>query len=844
MLPYSQKDIQDTIQILQGRTGLTVRYSSAGGFSFHNPADGKRVAPPIQQRDAFDLLEQTHLRNNPPPPLPPPNPYNAPTPGGSSGGTDTSSPTYIPPVLPSGNGNSGGRNNSGGGNGGASRTGLFNQIFRGRNDTRFLERGIASIFSDDDVAIAAATGAVTGTVFNVRNAGRVGEQAATTLLTGFKTGVTGFTAPMREAAGNLISAFLEPFGGSGQATQRLTERVGSAVSGIFDTAFEGIGGLLKTGSKLVGTGVGLAGAGGGALIGGVIAGPAGILSGAVIGSTIGVLVSKALGAVTDLFGGILGTIGKFAGEVGGVVAEGLRSAIDILKDDFTSLLRQAKSALDLSQQSGLSLATSQNAIVEGMAFGIPADKIPHQNSYLQGMMSRSIYGGSGDNSAEDIAAFRQWYRQRSAGGGVNLLMAQNMAGVVGKENYIGAAMMPDALFNRQQTTSQALQSAFNLRPDEIAAAGQALQGTLNLLGEFAELLKTRLAADALPYINHALEFTIGLLKEHSSQIAEMLKTGVTTGFDYLERFAKFMYADFPFVMAEAAKSVLHFLAIVAEATPVLFKTLKEDAKNVASTVKGAVHTATTVGHAVDWVRRLGGGGDTPDTTVNADMGGGSLDILKGVGKLAVGAWVARQLGGAALRGVGNLLTGGAGGYGLGLRIGTGLRTVAPLLTNPLVAIPALTVGLGYGAAWMKFRHDMQPWDIAQAQTAEYQSKLSHMSSDQRRALLFHLGPSQHPSNPILDYLGMPTPAYKQGQNPFLDYIKAAYNTVDAKERSLGSIAERERNFDNALLHDIAHNTKRAADSLERRQRSSGGDLRTKARFSDYVAEDMLDDILR
>lgn len=279
---------------------------------------------------------------------------------------------------------------------------------------------------------------------------------------------------------------------------------------------------------------------------------------------LGGLLSAAFNAGADvgdkvgkgLIRGLLSEVG--GGRFRGLLSVGLAGALTALVSGSVALaVAQARSRLDLSQASGMSLSQASGAVSNLKAFGIDAESVPgvSNNSFFQRMQS-SVYGVRGmPGSTEYLSSYRDRYQSAAAQGEMGFKQAQNMEGALGMTGARFMANLSQPDFDRQIKRSDAIQGAFGMKPDDIKRAAVDFSLFNASLSQFIELGLAKIGTTILPYLTGMLDHAIDWISANGEKFSEGLVSAVQSGMNALIAFGKWLYASFPVIVVD----VLRFL---------------------------------------------------------------------------------------------------------------------------------------------------------------------------------------------------------------------------------------------------------------------------------------------
>lgn len=414
--------------------------------------------------------------------------------------------------------------------------------------------GLSATASLGLAGTAVAGAAASMTMHNIGATGDSGQQIVANVIGGIASGLGGVAAAGAAIAKTLAAAALQPFGATGQG---IAGAVGAVGKGAMGLAGAGVS-LVTDGLQTAGKMVGMAGAAGlgtvGAVVGTLIAPGIGTAIGAVLGSGLAMLAAKVVETFTGMFGKIFATIGKFAGEVGKIMGEVLGAALKVAQDVIQSMLKFSQSVMNLSQRSGLSIGQAAGAKINLMGFGLgdQAEGMYGQNVMFAGAIN-AAYGVRGaPGSAENILSLRAAYQNRLAMMGGNPLLANQMLGAMGQEGMMGVANMSEEQVKRQLARSSQMQSAFGMKPGEIASAQQDFGMLINSFMQFVELFKTKIGAEMLPMLTMMLDKVVAYVGENKDKIVAGIKSAV-----------QWIVQELPAMVAHMAAAVIRHAGTLA-----------------------------------------------------------------------------------------------------------------------------------------------------------------------------------------------------------------------------------------------------------------------------------------
>ena len=387
-------------------------------------------------------------------------------------------------------------------------------------------------------SVLARAGVVAATAYNIHQSGQSGEQAVTAVARGAASIVTGAFKAGADIGNAIIRGAMRPFGASGAAVAQFAEQLTQTLGKTLSSALDGLTKIAGAGGKVLGMGVGAIGAGAGAVVGGAIGllgGGVGAVPGALIGSIVGVALMKVTQAVGEMVGGVLSAVGSALGAVGEVVASTLRAIMDVAGDLTESTLKLSRAALELSQQSGLSLsaAASANNLLAG--FGVRAGSVDglNRNTFIQSAVSRA-FGVQGEQGSEgNLRSFRDKYQQIADEGPLGLLRAQMSARSMGMEALIPMANLPQNIFNRQIERSQSMQQNFGMTPEKMQEAAQNFGTLTSTISHFADIIKAKIGSEVIPFIIEKVDAGIEWVGKNSPRIVDGIKGAVSWMIDEL-----------------------------------------------------------------------------------------------------------------------------------------------------------------------------------------------------------------------------------------------------------------------------------------------------------------------
>ncbi len=404
--------------------------------------------------------------------------------------------------------------------------------------------------------------AAVGTLNNVREAGEGVGQGSQAVVEGAGS-ITGSAFQTGTRIGqSILDGAMRPFGASGAAVSRFAGVIAQTMQGALGAGIGLLGKSAGVLGRMAGTGIGFATAGLGAAAGGALglgvgAAP-GWLIGAAVGSLVGVAIAKVAASVGDMISSVLGAAGHALGAVGDLATGAFRATLDVLEDVTKSVTTLARAALDLSQKSGLSLASSANANNLLAGFGVKGSDVEglSRNTLIGSAYSRAM-GLQGEQGSEQwLRSFRQQYQSSAATGPQGLLQAQVRARAGGLESLIPLANLPSAQFEKQIQRSNAMQSALGMSPQQIAQFGQGLTGVQAQFSQFVELAKAKFGSELLPYIQGAMDKLVGYIASHGKQISAAF---VSMGQSIVGA-ARWAFTQLPDLALRGASMVLHGVA--------------------------------------------------------------------------------------------------------------------------------------------------------------------------------------------------------------------------------------------------------------------------------------------
>lgn len=403
-------------------------------------------------------------------------------------------------------------------------------------------------------------------------------------------------------------------------------------------------------------------------VGGAIGGAFGLAGGA-IGGGIGAGVGQAAGGIFSLGLGVVATASKLA-------AAGLVAFVGAIGLAIKATVQFGQSVLTLAQKTGGGYGQAANAIFTAKGFGIGADQLSTDPQWQQRALA-GFYGGDASGSIGDVSAFRNRYRSLAARGPSGLMQAQNMADITGKSAYIGVANLPDDLYNQQTSRISAIGRGFNINPDTLARATQNWTLFMSTIETGLSALATKVGTEVLPKIMPVLDKAINWLGNNAGRVSDLIVKGVSAGWEYLKKFAVFLYADVPPAIAGATLSVLQFMKSIRDGAVGLWDSIRKSgiAKALGIDSSGPIAPAAT-------------------PNAPASNGGGSAwDTVTGWGKTALKIGATYLLGRGALK-----LLGGPTGNAIGQPIGRAIGDIGRGLVGGLGGGLAGAVGIGTGAA--------------------------------------------------------------------------------------------------------------------------------------------------
>lgn len=408
---------------------------------------------------------------------------------------------------------------------------------------------------------AASTGLAGGAIAGagagmmLRNVGSMresGKAIAENVTQGIRDGLGGVAEAGAMIGKVLSSSALAPFGKSGSAIGSAGGAAMGAIGGIGGAGLNAVSGTIGAlggiAGGAAGIGLGAVGAGAGMLMGG----PMVALIGGIVMTGIGMIAGKIIAAVTEIFSGILAAAGKMAGELGKVIAAGLQSAIDVVKDTLETLLQYGKRIASLVENTGMSAGTAGRAMANSRALGISdgdADKMFGGDNVIFQQSRSAMIGASGEpGSPEFFRSAQARYQELMQAGGGNPIAANMVFNTAGYGAMIPQMNYSPELMDYSLSTSQRMQSAFDVDPEKMREANQQMGVLMGLFGQFTDLVKVKFAQELFPFLSGVFTRLIDYLGENSEQIADFIKNSV-----------KFLVEDVPVHIASAVAFMVEVL---------------------------------------------------------------------------------------------------------------------------------------------------------------------------------------------------------------------------------------------------------------------------------------------
>ncbi len=487
-------------------------------------------------------------------------------------------------------------------------------------------------------------GAALGTLSNIHESGSGPEHGAEAIVQGAGSVASNAFQAGAKIGQTLLDGALQPFGASGAAVSRFAGQIAQTVQGALGTGIGALGRVAGMIGKVAGTGIGVATAGVGAVAGGAlgmaVGSAPGFLIGAAIGSLAGVAIGKITAAFGDMVGSVLGAVGHALGAIGELASGALKTVLDVLSDITQSTMALSRAALDLSQKSGLSLASAASANNLLAGFGLKGSDVEglSRNTIIGGAYSR-LLGLQGEQGSESwLRSFRAQY-MNEAQTPQGLPSAQVKAQAAGLSALIPMANMNDRTFNRQIERSNSIQNSLGMSPQQMAQAGQDMASLSASVAQFVEVFKAKVGSELLPFLTSSLDRAIGWVSAHAGEISTAIQKG-----------ASFLVNDLP-------PLVLHGFAAVLRGGAWFAGAMENGARSLAGHIRPILGFFDAIINAVRRMVAFGAG------------------ISAGAGAVGRGAQAIGQDAARAWRGPSGVATAGM--------IGEPLSVLAPL-AGPLV----------------------------------------------------------------------------------------------------------------------------------------------------------------
>jgi len=249
-------------------------------------------------------------------------------------------------------------------------------------------------------------------------------------------------------------------------------------------------------------------------------------------------------------GKVVGVFGKAVGELGGLVASGIKAAMDIVQDVLEAAQATAKSILSISQLGGYSVGTASNLVSTMGIFGMN----PQQTAgRFSGLMSPLLtaYGTQAigmPNIAERpedfLRAGARGYEAAQKGGPLGIAqfrMTLNAGmGAGSDEQFIPMFGLGSERINKVLNFKEGL----GMSPAAVDKFGKDMTVLQGMISSFAEFLKVQLGTALLPILETGLSKAVEFIKANQQNIIDgiwntveflyaKLPTYLATGFQFM-----------------------------------------------------------------------------------------------------------------------------------------------------------------------------------------------------------------------------------------------------------------------------------------------------------------------
>lgn len=287
------------------------------------------------------------------------------------------------------------------------------------------------------------------------------------------------------------------------------------------------------------------------------------------------MLRGALGAIASMFRfvgghlmGFAGLLMRLGGLLAGVVIGGLVSFVAAIGASTKAASEHARAIIDLRNSTGMSTGQAQGIAGRFGAFGIGPDALSNGGQYhgITRMTGRAF----GVDPFDPASINR---RAQSFGSGMmGFQMRQSMLSSIGQNNAQGQwlANLPSNKVASQVAFQQNASASMGITPDVTRRLAEDLPLVIQRFSVLKDLLVSKIAAAALPYLEKALTRLSEFLAKNGEEIANGIGKAIEWTMNALAQLGEFLLQNGPMI-ADAIKRTISWLYI--EAPPLILRGL-------------------------------------------------------------------------------------------------------------------------------------------------------------------------------------------------------------------------------------------------------------------------------